>query len=54
MQEDFNLLDAFQMIDYNNKGYITCPEIIQAMVSFSSQMPDKESAYLFVRRYDRN
>ena len=52
-QHDFNLMDAFQMLDRQGKGYVTGPELIDALYDFGLQ-PHKEDVYLFVRHYDRD
>lgn len=52
-QPDFNLMDAFQMIDVNSKGWITAPELTEALSDYGS-FPHKNDVYLFVRRYDRD
>jgi len=48
---DFNLMDAFQVIDKHSKGWVTGPEIAEALGDFGA-FPHKEDVYLFVRRYD--
>jgi Ca2+-binding EF-hand superfamily protein len=48
---DFNLMDAFQVVDKHSKGWITGPELIEALAEFGS-FPHKDDVYLFVRRYD--
>jgi Ca2+-binding EF-hand superfamily protein len=48
---DFNLMDAFQIIDRHSKGWVTGPEIAEALADFGS-FPHREDVYLFVRRYD--
>jgi hypothetical protein len=50
---DFNLMDAFQVIDKHSKGWVTGPELMEALNEFGSY-PHKEDAYLFVRRYDND
>lgn len=44
-------MDAFQVIDKHSKGWVTAPEISEALADFGS-FPHKEDVYLFVRRYD--
>jgi len=46
-------MDAFQMIDKNKKGYVTGPELSDALTDLGSR-PLKEELYLFVRRYDKD
>ncbi len=31
LQVDFNLMDAFQMIDKGAKGWVTSPELVEAL-----------------------
>ena len=52
-QQDFNLMDAFQMIDKHSKGWVTGPEIHEALNELGSY-PHKDDVYLFVRRYDKD
>lgn len=52
-QPDFNLLDAFNMLDKANKGWITANEILEVLGEHGS-FPHKDEVYLFVRRFDRN
>lgn len=48
---DFNLMDAFQVIDKHSKGWVTGPEITEALAEFGVH-PHKDDVYLWVRRYD--
>ena len=52
-QDDFNLMDAYQMIDKNSKGWVTAPELLEALFELGSS-PHKDDVFLFVRRYDRD
>ena len=52
-QPDFNLLDAFNMLDKAGKGWITANEIMEVLGEHGS-FPHKDEVYLFVRRFDRN
>ena len=52
-QHDFNLMDAFQMLDKYSKGWITAPELTEALNEFGS-FPHKDDVYLFIRRYDHD
>ena len=52
-QPDFNLMDAYQMVDKFSKGWVTAPEIIEALADLGAY-PHKDDVYLFVRRYDRD
>ncbi len=53
MQVDFNLMDAFQMIDQGAKGWVTSPELVDALNQLG-QYSHKDDVYLFVRRYDKD
>ena len=52
-QQDFNLMDAYQMIDKYSKGWVTAPEIVEALNDVASY-PHKDDVFLFVRRYDKD
>ena len=52
-QQDFNLMDAFQMVDKHSKGWVTGPEIHESLNELGSY-PHKDDVYLFVRRYDKD
>ena len=52
-QPDFNLMDAFQMVDKYSKGWITAPELVESLSELGS-FPHKDDVFLFVRRYDRD
>lgn len=52
-QNDFNLMDAYQMIDKHSKGWVTAPELIESLNELGSY-PHKDDVYLFVRRYDKD
>lgn len=52
-QTDFNLMDAYQMIDKYSKGWVTAPEIIESLGELGAY-PHKDDVYLFVRRYDKD
>ena len=51
--QDFNLMDAFQMLDKHSKGWVTGPEIHEALNELGIY-PHKDDVYLFVRRYDKD
>jgi Ca2+-binding EF-hand superfamily protein len=53
MNSDFNLTDAFNMIDRNSNGFISPNEISDALQEMGVYAL-KEDVYLFVKRYDRN
>ena len=53
LQPDFNLMDAYQMLDKYSKGWVTAPEIIESLNELGSY-PHKDDVYLFVRRYDKD
>lgn len=46
-------MDAYQMVDKFSKGWVTAPEIIEALADLGAY-PHKDDVYLFVRRYDRD
>jgi hypothetical protein len=52
-QADFNLMDAYQMMDKFSKGWVTAPEIIESLGELGA-FPHKDDVYLFVRRYDKD
>ena len=52
-QQDFNLMDAYQMIDKTSKGWLTAPELLESLCELGSN-PHKDDVYLFVRRYDKD
>lgn len=51
LQPDFNLMDAFQMLDKFTKGFVTAPEIIESLTDLGTH-PHKDDVHLFLRRYD--
>ena len=52
-QPDFNLMDAFQMLDKHAKGWITSPELVDVLGELGSYA-NRDNVYLFVRRYDKD
>ena len=50
---DYNLMDAFQMVDKHSKGWITAPELVDTL-SEIGLYAHREDVYLFVRRYDKD
>ena len=52
-QADFNLMDAFNMLDKSSKGWVTAGEILEVLGEHGSY-PHKDDVYLFLRRYDRD
>ena len=52
-QPDFNLMDAYQMLDKYSKGWITAPEIVESLGELGAY-PHKDDVFLFVRRYDKD
>jgi len=52
-QSDFNLMDAYQMLDKFSKGWVTAPEIVESLSELGSYN-HRDDVYLFVRRYDKN
>ncbi len=51
-QPDFNLMDAFNMLDYQGKGRLTAPELGEVLADLGHFF-HKDHLYLFVRRFDR-
>ena len=52
-QPDFNMSDAFSMMDRNSNGYVSVDEIIDTLQLLGVYAP-REDVVLFVKRYDRN
>lgn len=52
-QPDFNLMDAFQMLDRTVKGWVTTPEIVDALADLGVYA-NKDNVFLFTRRYDKD
>jgi Ca2+-binding EF-hand superfamily protein len=50
---DFNLSDAFTILDRNAKGWVSGPEILEALHEMGVHI-HKEDVYLWVRRYDKD
>lgn len=50
---DFNLMDGFQMIDLNSKGWVTAPQL-QESLQQHGLFSHKDDIYTFVRRYDQD
>jgi Ca2+-binding EF-hand superfamily protein len=46
-------MDAYQMLDLQGKGWVTGPEIVEALSDYGVHA-HKEDVYLFVRHYDRD
>jgi Ca2+-binding EF-hand superfamily protein len=46
-------MDAFQMLDRTAKGWVTAPELAEA-VSDLGVFVNRDDVYLFVRRYDKD
>ena len=53
MQSDFNLMDAFQTLDRTAKGWVTAPELYDALSELGLYC-HKDDVYLFIRRYDKD
>ena len=53
LQPDFNLMDAFQILDKAARGYVTSTELHEVLADLGSYAL-RENVYLFSRRYDRN
>ena len=52
-QGDFNLMDAFQMIDEKNLGWVSAPQILTFMME-CGVFAHKDDVYNFTRRFDRD
>ena len=50
---DFNLMDVFQMIDVNGKGWVSGAELAEAITDLGVFV-NRDDVYLFVRRYDKD
>ena len=48
---DFNLSDAFRMLDIEGKGWVTSSEIRSGLEQLGL-FADRQDVFLFVRRYD--
>ena len=46
-------MDAYQMLDRQGKGWVTGPEVNDALGDYGV-FPHKEDVYLFIRHYDRD
>ena len=53
LQPDFNLMDAFQVLDKTSRGYVTATELHEVLADLGNYAL-RENVYLFHRRYDRN
>eukprot|EP01017_Pseudomicrothorax_dubius_P032921 TRINITY_DN4358_c0_g1_i16.p1 TRINITY_DN4358_c0_g1~~TRINITY_DN4358_c0_g1_i16.p1 ORF type:complete len:500 (+),score=121.60 TRINITY_DN4358_c0_g1_i16:61-1500(+) len=51
LQPDFNLIDAFRMIDVKNRGFVQ-PSAIQRELGRLGLSPSKEQVYLLVKRFN--
>ena len=51
LRPDFNLLDAFRILDREARGSISAGEI-ELGLNDLSLFPSKDELYLFIRRYD--
>mmetsp|Transcript_6825 Transcript_6825/g.11514 ORF Transcript_6825/g.11514 Transcript_6825/m.11514 type:complete len:155 (+) Transcript_6825:1209-1673(+) len=52
-QADFNLIDAFQMIDDKSLGWVSAPQILTFLVE-NGVFAHKDDVYSFTRRFDRD
>ena len=52
-QGDFNLMDAFQMIDEKSLGWISAPQILTFLIE-NDVYCHKDDVYTFTRRFDRD
>jgi Ca2+-binding EF-hand superfamily protein len=49
LKEDFNLIDAFGLIDYQGKGFVTATEIRESLMDLGYRPPIDEVHLLFTR-----
>jgi len=52
-KSDFNLMDAFQMIDSKSLGWVSAPQLLTFLVEHE-QFVHKDDVYSFTRRFDRD
>lgn len=52
-QGDFNLMDAFNMMDAKSLGWVSAPQILTFLVE-CDQFNHKDDVYNFTRRFDRD
>lgn len=52
-QGDFNLQDAFQMLDAHKKGWVTAPDLHDTLLDFGIYC-HKDDVYAFVRKFDHD
>ena len=53
MRSDFNLYDAFRMVDLNANGYVTMDELKKGL-SDLGVYASYDELELFIKRYDKN
>lgn len=53
LQPDFNLMDAFQMLDRTSKGWVTASELVDVLGDMGAYA-HRDNVYLFTRRWDKN
>ena len=49
--KDFNLVDAFHLIDVDSKGYVTAPQLMEVLQQ-NGVFPHKEDVQTFLREFD--
>lgn len=52
-EADFNLMDAFQMLDDKNLGWVSAPQVLTFLIQMG-QFAHKDDVYSFTRRFDRD
>lgn len=52
-QADFNLMDAFQMIDEKSLGWVSAPQVLTFLIE-QGCFCHKDDVYSFTRRFDRD
>ena len=50
---DFNLIDAFQMIDHRKQGWTSSPQILTCLIE-NNVIVSKEDVNAFTKRFDRD
>lgn len=53
-QLDFNLIDAWQMIDTYGKGWVSAPDLELALENLDLAPINKTELMLFVRHFDKD
>jgi Ca2+-binding EF-hand superfamily protein len=55
LRQDFNLIDAFAILDFDNTGFCSSPQVITALEEvLGLGRVDREDVFLFFKKYDAN